>query len=46
MARPVTQPTATPANPFFSGTSGRPGEVAPVPQQPRNPLRPNGDPEP
>lgn len=46
MARPVTQPTTTPANPFFSGTSGRPGEVAPVPQQPRNPLRPNGDPEP
>jgi hypothetical protein len=46
MARPVAQPTTTPANPFFSGTSGRPGEVAPVPQQPRNPLRPNGDPEP
>lgn len=46
MARPVTQPTTTPANPFFQGTSGRPGEVAPVPQQPRNPLRPNGDPEP
>ena len=46
MARPVTQPTATPANPFFQGTSGRPGEIAPVPQQPRNPLRPNGDPEP
>jgi hypothetical protein len=46
MARPVTQPTTTPANPFFTGTSGRPGEIAPVPQQPRNPLRPNGDPEP
>jgi hypothetical protein len=46
MARPVTQPTTTPANPFFSGASGRPGEVAPAPQQPRNPLRPNGDPEP
>ena len=40
-------PTNTPVNPFFSGRSGRPGEVAPVPQQPqRNPLRPNGDPEP
>ena len=46
MARPATQPTTTPANPFFQGTSGRPGEIAPVPQQPRNPLRPNGDPEP
>ena len=46
MARPTAQPTTTPANPFFSGTSGRPGEIAPVPQQPRNPLRPNGDPEP
>jgi hypothetical protein len=47
-ARPAT-PAATPAptNPFFSGTgSGRPGEITPVPQQPRNPLRPNGDPEP
>jgi hypothetical protein len=38
-------PTNTPANPFFNGTSGRPGEIAPVPQQ-RGPLRPNGDPEP
>jgi hypothetical protein len=45
-------PAATPArggNPF--GTirgSSRPGEITPVPQQqqPRNPLRPNGDPEP
>lgn len=47
-ARPPTTPapTATPGNPFFSGVSGRPGEVTPVPQQPRNPLRPNGDPEP
>jgi hypothetical protein len=37
----------TPANPFFSGPSGRPGQIAPAPpQQQRNPLRPNGDPEP
>jgi hypothetical protein len=41
------RPSNTPTNPFFSGSSGRPGEIAPVPQQPqRNPLRPNGDPEP
>ena len=38
-------PATTPNNPFFSGQSGRPGEIAPVPQQ-RNPNRPNGDPEP
>ena len=39
--------TTTPNNPFFTGAgSGRPGEITPVPQQPRNPLRPNGDPEP
>jgi hypothetical protein len=39
--------TATPTNPFFSGPSGRPGQIAPAPpQQQRNPLRPNGDPEP
>jgi hypothetical protein len=43
--RPATAPTNTPANPFFNGTSGRPGEITPVPQQ-RAPLRPNGDPEP
>jgi len=43
--RPAPPPTNTPANPFFNGTSGRPGEIAPVPQQ-RGPLRPNGDPEP
>jgi hypothetical protein len=41
-----TPPARTPGNPIFSGPSGRPGEIAPVPQQPRNPLRPNGDPEP
>ena len=45
-ARQATPPARTPANPIFSGPSGRPGEIAPVPQQPRNPLRPNGDPEP
>ena len=44
--RQATPPARTPANPIFSGPSGRPGEIAPVPQQPRNPLRPNGDPEP
>ena len=44
--RPAPAPSNTPANPFFNGTSGRPGEVAPVPQQRTNPLRPNGDPEP
>jgi hypothetical protein len=38
--------TSTPANPFFSGPSGRPGQIAPAPPQQRNPLRPNGDPEP
>jgi hypothetical protein len=51
---PATQPAPTPqptpgvrGNPIFTGPSGRPGEVAPAPQQsPRNPLRPNGDPEP
>ena len=41
-----TAPTTTPTNPFFQGPSGAPGQVAPVPQQNRNPLRPNGDPEP
>jgi len=40
----TNQPTN--ANPFFSGRTGRPGEINPVPQQQRNPLRPNGDPEP
>lgn len=46
-AQRAAPPSNTPANPFFSGRSGRPGEIAPVPQQPqRNPLRPNGDPEP
>ena len=45
-ARPVAQPTTTPNNPFFQGPSGAPGQIAPVPQQPRNALRPNGDPEP
>ena len=41
----TTQPTGN-RNPFFTGpTSGRAGEINPVPQQ-RNPLRPNGDPEP
>jgi hypothetical protein len=45
--RAAPAPTNTPANPFFNGSSGRPGEIAPVPQQQqRNPLRPNGDPEP
>jgi hypothetical protein len=44
--RPATPPTTTPTNPFFQGPSGAPGQVAPVPQQNRNPLRPNGDPEP
>ncbi len=44
---PPPAPTNVPSNPFFSGAgSGRPGEITPVPQQPRNPLRPNGDPEP
>ena len=44
-----TPPAATPArgNPFGAVKgSSRPGEITPVPQQPRNPLRPNGDPEP
>jgi hypothetical protein len=45
--QPQTQ-GARPGNPFGTvrGTS-RPGEITPVPKQPqRNPLRPNGDPEP
>lgn len=37
--------TNTPTNPFFSGSSGRPGEIAPVPQR-NNQPRPNGDVEP
>lgn len=39
---------ATPPNPFGGTVSGgsRPGEITPVPQQPQNPPRPNGDPEP
>jgi hypothetical protein len=45
-ARTSTPAARTPANPIFSGPSGRPGEITPIPQQPRNPLRPNGDPEP
>ena len=48
--QPTTQPTTNQptnrGNPFFTGpTSGRAGAIDPVPQQ-RNPLRPNGDPEP
>ena len=43
---PANRPATTPANPFLQGPSGAPGVVAPVPQQNRNPLRPNGDPEP
>jgi hypothetical protein len=38
--------STVPTNPFYSGRTGRPGEVNPAPQQQRNPLRPNGDPEP
>ena len=43
---PASRPATTPTNPFFQGPSGAPGQVAPVPPQNRNPLRPNGDPEP
>lgn len=43
---PANRPNTTPTNPFFQGPSGAPGQVAPQPAQNRNPLRPNGDPEP
>ena len=45
-APPASRQTTTPTNPFFQGPSGAPGQVAPAPPQNRNPLRPNGDPEP
>jgi hypothetical protein len=47
--QPEATPATKPGNPFGNiRGSSRPGEITPVPEprQRRNPLRPNGDPEP
>ena len=46
---PPDRPATTPSNPFGvapGSGSATPGVISPVPQQPQQPPRPNGDPEP